>query len=144
MDSQTIKCLVFDEKAKNYQAWNTKFTAYMQTKGLYKALFGKEIVPEEIAPLPEDASNEQKAEREAKVQQKNKQIEKTNKRNNTVWCHIALDLDNNSLLYTTRLPIIKWCWGRREIVAATTTEIFQRREANCRKSCSSNFSITVR
>ncbi len=70
----------------------------IETKGLYKAILGKEIVPEEIAPLAEDASNEQKAEWEAKVQVKNKQIEEINERNNTVWCHIALALDNNSLL----------------------------------------------
>ena len=43
MDSQTIKWLVFNGKAENYPAWSTKFTAYMQTKGLYKALLGKEI-----------------------------------------------------------------------------------------------------
>ena len=71
----------------------------MQTKDLYKALLVEEIVPEKIAPLPEDASNEQKAEQEAKVQQRNKQIEEINERNNTVWCHIVLALDNNSLLY---------------------------------------------
>ena len=92
MDNQTIKWLVFDGKAENYPAWSTKFTAYMQTKGLYKALLGKEIIPEEIAPLAEDASQEQKAEWEAKVQQRNKQIEDIQERNNTVWCHIALAL----------------------------------------------------
>ena len=78
MDSQTIKWLVFDGKAENYPAWSTKFTAYMQTKGLYKALLGKEIEQEEIAPLAEDASNEQKTEQEAKIQQRNKQIEEIN------------------------------------------------------------------
>ena len=56
MDSQTIKGLVFDGESENYPSWSTKFTAYMQTKGLYKALLGKEIVPEGIAPLAEDAS----------------------------------------------------------------------------------------
>ena len=71
----------------------------MQSKGLYKALLGKEIVPEKIAPLPEDASNEQKAEQEAKVQQRNKQMEEINERNNTVWYDIALAFDNDSLLY---------------------------------------------
>ena len=71
----------------------------MQTKGLYKALLWKEVVLEEIAPLAGDASNEQKAEWEAKVQQRNKQIEEIEERNNTVWCHIALALDDNSLLY---------------------------------------------
>ncbi len=90
MDSQTIKWLVFDGKAENYPAWSTKFTAYMQTKGLYKALLGKEIVPEEIAPLAEDASNEQKAEWEAKVQVRNKQIEEINERNNTVWRNMSI------------------------------------------------------
>ena len=70
-----------------------------EIKGLYKALLGKEIVPEEIAPLAEDASNEQKAEQEAKVQQRNKQIEEIDERNNTVWYHIALALDNNCLSY---------------------------------------------
>jgi hypothetical protein len=99
MDSQTIKWLVFDGKAENYPVWSTKFSAYMQTKGLYKALLGKEIEPEEITPLAEDASDEQIAAREAQVQQRNKQIEEIKERNNTVWCHIALALDNNSLLY---------------------------------------------
>ena len=98
MDSQTIKWLVFNGKAENYPAWSTKFTAYMQTKGLYKALLGKEVVSEEIAPLAGDASDEQKAEWEAKVQQRNKQIEEIEERNNKVWCHIALALDDNSLL----------------------------------------------
>ncbi|CAB3994020.1 Retrovirus-related Pol poly from transposon TNT 1-94 [Paramuricea clavata] len=56
----------------------------MQTKGLYKALLGKEVAPEEIAPLAGDASDEQKAEWEAKVQQRNKQIEEIEERNNTL------------------------------------------------------------
>ena len=56
MDSQTMKWLVFDGKAENYPACSTKFTAYMQTKGLCKALLGKENVPDKIAPLAEDAS----------------------------------------------------------------------------------------
>ena len=68
-------------------------------ESLYKALLGKEIIPEEIAPLAEDASNEQKTAWDAKVRERNKQIEEIKERNNTVWCHIALALDNNSLLY---------------------------------------------
>ena len=84
MDSQTIKWLVFNGKAENYPAWSTKFTAYMQTKSLYKALLGKEIIPEEIAPLAEDASNEQKTAWDAKVRERNKQIEEIKERNNTV------------------------------------------------------------
>ena len=76
-----------------------ELTAYLQTKGLYKALLGKEIAPEEIALLAEDASNEQKTAWDAKVRERNKQIEEIKERNNTVWCHIALALDSNSLLY---------------------------------------------
>ncbi len=87
MDSQTIKWVVFDGKSENYPAWSTKFTVYMQTKGVYKVLLGKEIVPEEIAPLAENASNEQKAEWEAKVQVRNKQIEEMNERNDTVYIY---------------------------------------------------------
>ena len=96
--------------AENYPAWSTTFTAYMQTKGLYKALLGKEDVPEEIAPLAENTLNEPKAEREVKVLQRNKQIEEINERSNIVWYPIALALDNNSLTFTTLLPIIRWCW----------------------------------
>ena len=146
MDSQTIKWLVFNGKAENYPAWSTKFTAYMQTKGLYKELLGKEIIPEEIAPLAEDASNEQKTARDAKVRERNMQIEEIKERNNTVWCHIALALDNNSLLYIRHdcLSSDYLSWGRSESVASITTKIFKRREANRSKSSSSNFPFTVR
>ena len=61
MDNQTIKWLVFDGKAENYPAWKTKCVAYMQKKGLFKALLGKDELPAEIAPLAEDATNDQKA-----------------------------------------------------------------------------------
>ena len=99
MDNQTIKWLIFVRKVENYPEWSTKFVAYMQTKGLFKALFGKDELPAEITPLAEDATNDRKAEWEAKVQEKRTLIEKIEERNNTVWCHIALALDNNSLLY---------------------------------------------
>ena len=42
----------------------------MQTKGLYKSLLGNDVMPEEIAALAEDASEEQRTQREAKVQQR--------------------------------------------------------------------------
>ena len=71
----------------------------MQTKGLFKSLLGKEVIPEEIAPSAEDASAEQQAQRQAKVQQRNKEIEDIKERNNNVWCHIALALDKTSLMY---------------------------------------------
>lgn len=40
-------------------AWSTKFTALMQTNGLFKSLFGQEITPEEIAPLTSEATADQ-------------------------------------------------------------------------------------
>ena len=145
MDSQTIKWLVFDGKAENYPVWSTKFSAYMQTKGLYKALLRKESEPEEIAPLAEDASDEQIAAREAQVQQRNKQIEEIKERNNTVWCHIALALDNNSLLYIRHDCLSSDGDGD----GAKAWRLLQQRYSNvekpdCSKSSSSNFSITAK
>ena len=99
MDSNAVKWLCFTGSAEDYPAWSTKFTAFMQTKGLFKSLLGKEVIPEEIAPLAEDASAEQQAQRQAKVQQRNKEIEDIKERNNNVWCHIALALDKTSLMY---------------------------------------------
>ena len=58
----------------------------MQMKGLYKSLLGKEVIPQEIPPLAEDASEQQRAERETKLQQRNKEIEDIKGGNNSVWC----------------------------------------------------------
>ena len=74
MDDNTVKRLCFTGTAEDYPAWSTKFTAFMQTKGLYKSLLGKEVIPQEIPPLAEDASEQQRAERETKVQQRNKKL----------------------------------------------------------------------
>ena len=99
MDGNTVKGLCFTGTAEDYPAWSTKFTAFMQTKGLYKSLLGKEVIPQEIPPLAEDASEQQRAERETKVQQRNKEIEDIKKQNNSVWCHLVLALDKTSLMY---------------------------------------------
>ena len=99
MDGNTVKWLCFTGTAEDYPAWSTKFTAFMQTKGLYKSLLGKEVIPQEIPPLAEDASEQQRAERETKVQQRNKEIEDIKERNNSVWCHLVLALDKTSLMY---------------------------------------------
>ena len=71
MDGNTVKSLCFTGTAEDYPAWSTKFTAFMQTKELYKSLLGKEVIPQEIPPLAEDASEQQRAERETKLQQRN-------------------------------------------------------------------------
>ncbi len=99
MDSHTVKWLCFTGLAEDYPAWSTKFMAFMQTKGLYKSLLGKEVLPPEIDPLAEGASAEAATEREAKVQQRNQQVQEISERNNSVWCHIALALDKTSLMY---------------------------------------------
>ena len=99
MDGNTVKWLCFTGTAEDYPAWSTKFTAFMQTKGLYKSLLGKEVILQEIPPQAEDASEQQRAERETKVQQRNKEIEDIKERNNSVWCHLALALDKTSLMY---------------------------------------------
>lgn len=48
----------------------------MQTKGSYKALLGKDVLPEQIALSAEDDADAQKAEWETKVQRRNQQIDK--------------------------------------------------------------------
>ena len=60
MDGNTVEWLCSSGTAGDYPAWRTKFTAFMQTKGLYKSLLGIEIIPQEIAP-----SEEQIAQRNA-------------------------------------------------------------------------------
>ena len=130
MDSNTIKWLCFTGTAEDYPAWSTaKFTAFMQAKGLYKSLLGNEVMPEEIAALAEDASEEQRTQREAKVQQRNKEIEDIKERNNSVWGHLALALDTTSLMYI-------WHDG-----AAT---LFKRREAYRGQAGETTLAFTAR
>ncbi len=57
-------------------------------------------MPPEIDPLALGTSAEAATEREAKVQQRNQQVQEINERNNSVWCHIALALDKTSLMYS--------------------------------------------
>ena len=76
-----------------------QFTAFMQTKGLYKSLLGKEVLPPKIAPLAEDATNEQRNAWQTIVDQRAQKVSELNERNNSVWCHIALALDKTSLMY---------------------------------------------
>ena len=101
MDSHTVKWLCFTGTAENYPAWSTKFTAFIQTKGLYKSLLGKEVIPTEIAQLNAEATAEQTAEWEAKIQQRNKEIEEINERNNSVWCHCAGARQHKLDVYST-------------------------------------------
>ena len=70
MDNQ-IKWLQFNGKLEDFPAWSTRFLAYMQTKGLYKTIQG-------------EATGS---------------VEEQNESNNTVWCYLALTLDQTSLLY---------------------------------------------
>ena len=97
---------------------------------MYKALLGKEIIPEEITPLADDASN--KTAWDAKVRERNKQIVGIKENNNTVWCDIASALHNNGLLYIRH---------DSNSVASTTTKIFKRRKTNCGMSSLSEYFI---
>ena len=117
MDSNTTKWLCFTVTAEDYPAWSTKFTAFMQTKGPYKSLLGKEVMPEEIAALAEDASEEQRTQMEAKVQQRNKEIEDIKERNNSVWCHLALALDTIALSLASLMYIRHDCLSQNGTTA---------------------------
>ena len=78
MNSQTIKWLSFSGNAEEYPAWNTKLTAFMQTKGFFKSLLGKEFIPQEITPLSAEATAEQINEWHAKEEERKKEIEAIN------------------------------------------------------------------
>ena len=84
MDNQIMKWLCFSGLVEDYPAWSTKFTALMQTKGLYKALLGNEVIPDPSAPIDETATAAQRTEWEAKVKERNEQVQDINERGNTV------------------------------------------------------------
>ena len=121
MDGNSLKWLCFSGTAVDYPAWSTKFTAFIETKGLYKKLLYKDIVPEESTPLAGDASPEQTTGREAKVRHRNKEIEDIKEQSNSVWCYSALTLDKTSLMYI-----------RHDCLSQDGTEGFQR---SCNDYC---------
>ena len=92
MDSNTIKWLTFTGTSEDYPAWSTKFTVFMQTKGLYKSLLGREVLPPEIAPL-EEATAAQRNEWQAQVEQRTQKVSEINeKQQRLVLRYIALYL----------------------------------------------------
>ena len=99
MDGNTVKWLCFTGTAEDYPAWSTKFTAFMQTKGLYKSLLRKEVIPQEIPPLAKDASEQQRAERETKYSNETKKL-KISKSGIIAFGVILLSrFDKTSLIY---------------------------------------------
>ena len=97
--SSNLKWLMFSGKGEEYPIWATRFVAYLQTKGLYKIVIGKETEPAEIQPLEEIATEEARMEHEKKVEKFGKELEEFKERNNQVWCLIALTLDSSSLMF---------------------------------------------
>ena len=75
-----MKWLCFSGLVEDYPALSTKLSALMQTKELCKALLGKEVIPDTIAPIDETATDAQRTEREAKVKEQDKQVRDINER----------------------------------------------------------------
>ena len=96
MDSDTIKWLCFTGQLRIIQHGVQNFTVCKQ-RGSTKSLFGKEVMPEEITALAEDASDEQRTQREAKVQQRNNEIEDIKERNNSVLVPSSVGARHNKL-----------------------------------------------
>ena len=70
--------------------------ALMQTKGLFSAVKGQDDTPDELEPLVDGATAEQRSEHETNAAEKEKIMKGINKRNNEVWFNLVLVLDNTS------------------------------------------------
>ena len=69
----------------------------MQTKGLYKSLLRTEEQPNELAPLANGTSNDEKKNHKVLKDAYEKEVAKIKGKRNNVWCHLALTLDETTL-----------------------------------------------
>ena len=100
MDQQTVKLLTYTGKAQDFPIWSTRFVAMMQTKGLYKSLLRTEEQPNELAPLANGTSNDLKKNHKVLKDAYEKEVAKIKEKCNNVWCHLALTLDETTLMLT--------------------------------------------
>ena len=103
-----FKLAQFSGKAEDFPAWSTKFVALMQTKGLFSAVMGQDDTPDELEPLVDGATVEQRSEHETKAAEREKIMKGIKNRNNEVWCNLVLVLD-----YTTLMCLHSDCFNQR-------------------------------
>ena len=94
-----LKLAAFRGKSENFPAWLTKFVALMHTKGLFRTVMANDDLPEAEHTLPESEIAGQQAAYDAKMQKRAVLIQQRKDNRNTVWSHLALVLNNTTLIY---------------------------------------------
>ena len=79
-----FKLAQFSGKAKDVPAWSTKFAALMHTKRLSSVVTGQDVTPDELEPLVDGATAEQRSEHETKEAEKEKIMKDIKNRNKEV------------------------------------------------------------
>ena len=90
--------MTFSGLAEVYPTWSTRFSAFAQTKGLFKTLRDTVELRERPALLREDANAAQTREHEAETQARTTAVQEDENRKNQIWCYLAMTLDAGSLM----------------------------------------------
>lgn len=100
MDSSTnnLKWMCFTGQQDDYPIWSTRFRAFAQTKGLLDVLNGTEARPVRPQPLAVDATDGARVAHEANVERYERAVAEVMNSRNTLWCYLAMVLDNTSLM----------------------------------------------
>ncbi|XP_063727131.1 uncharacterized protein LOC134854706 [Symsagittifera roscoffensis] len=94
-----LKLAALSGKSENFPAWSTKFVALIHTRGLFRTLMGTDDLPEAEPTLPESPNADQQAAYDTKMQERAVLIQQRKNNRNTVWSHLALPLNNTTLMY---------------------------------------------
>ena len=94
-----LKLAAFSGKSEDFPAWSTKFVALIHTKGLFRTVMGNDDLPEAEHTLPESQNAYQQAAYDAKMQKRAVLIKQRKDNRNTAWSHLALMLNNTTLMY---------------------------------------------
>ena len=95
-----LKLAAFSGQSENFPAWSTTFVALMHTKGLFMTLMGNDDLPEAEPTLPESPNADQQAAYDTKMQERAVLIQQRKYNRNTVLSHLALVINNTTLMYT--------------------------------------------
>ena len=94
-----LKLASFRGKAKDFPAWSTKFVALMHTKGLFRTVMDNDDLPEAEPTLSGCPNNKMQPAYDTKMQGRAVLIQQRKHKRNTAWSHLALVLNNPTLMY---------------------------------------------
>ena len=90
--------MAFSGNSEGFPAWSTKFAAVMHTKVDFRTVMGNDDLPEAEPTLPESPNADQQAAYDTKMQERAVLIQQRKDNRNTVWSHLALVLNNITLM----------------------------------------------